>query len=387
MLILNGKVFVNGKIEDKVIQTSGNYIKSVSARVQDSQDEIFDATNLIVLPGLIDLHVHLREPGAEYKEDFASGTRAAIAGGVTTVIDMPNNPIPTITAERLKEKEQLAKEKALCDVFFHFGATDDNFKEIEKARPRSLKIYLSETTGNLFIRDKDGIKKHFETFNGKVVAHAEGEKLISELASIAKTKGKNLHLTHATTKNELEIVKKIGATTDVTPHHFFLSKRYEEVLGKFALVKPPLATEGQRKELWKNLDKIDCIATDHAPHTVEDKKAGAYGFPGLETSLSLMLKAYYEQLITLDEIVKKMAVNPARIFGFPDRAEIATGKRADLIFVDLKQEWTVKGEELETKCKWSPFQGWKLKGKVKGVVFGGKLIYDHSEFYKSTADQ
>ncbi len=378
MLILNGKVFVNGKIEDKVIRTDGEILKSITntAPTDAGDEEVINAKGLLILPGLIDPHVHLREPGAEHKEDFKTGTCAAVAGGITTVIDMPNNPIPTITAGRLKEKMQLATQKAVCDVYFHFGTTEDNFEEVKKANPRSLKMYLSETTGDLIIKDKNAIKKHFENFPRKILVHAEGEKLISELATIVETKGKNLHLTHATTKSELEIVKKINATTDVTPHHLFLSKRYEEVLGKLALVKPPLSPEAQRIELWKSLDRIDCIVTDHAPHTLEDKMNGAYGFPGLETSLALMLKAYHEKMISLEEIVQKMAMNPARIFGFQDRGEIAVGKKADLTFVDLRHEWTVKGEEFETKCRWSPFHGWKLKGKVMKVVFRGELIYD-----------
>ena len=232
------------------------------------------------------------------------------------------------------------------------------------------------------INDENIIKKHFENFdkNKPIVIHAEGQQLIEKIAALAKKTKRKIHLAHATTAKEIETIKAIGASVEVTPHHLFLSKKHEEKLGKLAPVKPPLRDETSRKSLWQNLDKIDCIATDHAPHSLEDKENGAYGYPGLETSLALMLDAYNKRLLTLSWIVERMATNPAKIFGL-NCGEIATGKKADLIIVDVKGEWRVNGEELETKCKWSPFDGQMLKGRVKTVIRNGKVVYENEEFY------
>ncbi len=380
MQIKNARVlFKNTIVEKDVLIDNGLICKiaHVEAVEEEQQSEAIDAKGLLLLPGLVDAHVHFREPGEIYKEDFTTGSRAAIAGGVTTAMDMPNNKLPTITAARLKEKQMLAAKKALCDVFFHFGATEDNFDEVNKAKPNSLKIYLSETTGN-YIVGIAAAKKHFGNFKGKIVVHAEGEKLVEKAASIADSK---MHLAHATSEKEVEIAKSIGATVEAAPHHLLLSKKEIEKLGKLAPVKPPLRDESDRKRLWSSLHKVDCIAADHAPHTIEDKESGAYGYPGLETSLALMLDAYNKKLITINAIAEKMASNPARIFGLSDRGEIAEGKKADLILVDTRKEWTVKGEELETKCKWSPFEGWKLKGKVMKTIRNGELVYDEGEVF------
>ncbi len=376
---INGKVFFKNQVTEKSILIEDGIIKkigNIERSEGEKQEEIINVKDLLILPGLVDVHVHMREPGDTHKEDFYTGSRAAIAGGVTTVIDMPNNRVPTITATRLEEKKKLAK-KAMCDVFFHMGATEDNFNEIKKADPISLKVYASETTGNMTLEDEI-IAKHFQSFKKKIVVHAEGQKLIEKIVALSKSK--KMHLAHATNAKEIEVVKGIGASTEVTPHHLFLSKKHEEKLGKLAPVKPPLRDETDRKSLWQSLNNIDCIATDHAPHTIEDKESGAYGYPGLETSLALMLDAYNKKLLTLNWIAERMATNPAKIFGLNDRGEIAIGKKADLIFVDIKEEWCVKGEELETKCKWSPFDGYVLKGKVKTVIRNGKVIYEDGEF-------
>lgn len=380
MLVTNGKIFSKGRLIERDILIENSMIKTVGHVEQcdaEKVEERIDAKGMLILPGLIDVHVHMREPGDTYKEDFKTGSRAAIAGGITTVLDMPNNKLPIATAERLEEKQKLATN-AICDVFCYMAATEDNFNEIKRANPLSLKIYLSKTTGNLLVRDKKAIARHFQNFNKKISVHAEGMDEITTLTSLVNNS--RLHLAHATTEKEINAVKSAGGSTEVTPHHLFLSKKHEEKLGNLGWVKPPLRDETDRTALWSVLDKIDCIATDHAPHTLEDKKNGAYGFPGLETSLSLLLNAYNAGLIPLASVVQKMAVNPAALFGLNDRGEITDGKKADLVFIDIRQEWRVKGEELETKCKWSPFEGWKLKGKAKIVIKDGWVIYEDGEF-------
>ncbi len=381
MLIRNGNVFFNNEVRRTDLLIADGTIKKIGrleTSEREMEDEIIDARGQLLLPGLIDVHVHLREPGDTYKEDFATGSRAALAGGITTVMDMPNNRVPTITVTRLREKEELARKKSLCDIFFHFGSTNNNFDQIRAAKPRSIKIYMSETTGNMAV-DENAFVKHCNEFDSKkpIVVHAEGEKLVKRLASLTKRK---LHLAHTTAKNEVEIVKSHGWSAEVAPHHLFLSKKHAEKLGKRALVKPPLRDEAERKALWGMLDTIDCIATDHAPHTLEDKEEGAYGFPGLETSLALMLDAYNKKNISLEWLVTRMAINPAKLFDLNDRGGISIEKKADLIFVDPRHAWTIKGEELQTKCKWTPFDRWQVKGKVMRVIRDGKLVFEEGEF-------
>jgi len=397
LAIKNGAIFFQGRFEHKdiLIGDDGKILKIANALVGD---ESIDASNLLVLPGLIDPHVHLREPGATQKEDFNTGGRAAIAGGFTTVMDMPNNTIPTITASRYEEKKKLAK-KALCDVILHFGATADNFDQVKKADPPSLKIYMGLTTGELVIKDKAAIEKHFALFpkNRPIVIHAadndpnEAKNLATtyqntELAfSLSKKYSRRLHLAHASTGKEITMAKKNpNATVEVAPHYLFLSSKDAKSMGDttYGKVYPPLRSEQQRIVLWKYLEQADCIATDHAPHTIEDKEKGAAGFPGLETSLSLMLDACDKGLTDKIWVTERMSERVADAFNLKDRGRLGVGLRGDIAIVDPKLAWKVSGSELETKCKWSPFEGRELKGKTVTVVKGGEIVYLEGEFQK-----
>lgn len=390
LCIRNGLVFFDGNFAELDVLVEDGRIAKIGKRI--TADSYYDASGCIVLPGLIDPHVHLREPGADYKEDFRTGTMAAVAGGFTTVIDMPNNSLPTISVQRLEEKKELARKKALCDVLFHFGATDKNFGEARKAGAFSMKFYLGKTTGDLFLKEKNSLEKHFQTFDGVFVFHAsvadgteeeQIEKTVANIAMIgdlAKKYKRSCHIAHLSAKKELDAVVSHNLTAETAPHYLFLSKKDAERLGKLGTVYPNLRSDSVRRELLENVHRIDCIATDHAPHTIEDKEKGAHGFPGLETSLALMLRLYHEKILSLEEIVKKMSARPAAIFGLHDRGAIREGAKADITIVDLKKEWKVRGEELYTKCKWSPFDGMVLKGKVKSVIFNGNILLDDYSF-------
>jgi dihydroorotase len=392
MLLKGGRIFLHGEFLEKDILIDAEKILSIANSIT-ADVKPFDASGLVIIPGLIDPHVHLREPGAEYKEDFFTGTKAAIAGGFTTVIDMPNNQIATTTRERLEQKQTLAGKKAKCDVFFHFGTTDDNFTEVKKADPLSLKVYMGKSTGELMLRKKESLQRHFSNFpkTRPIVLHTSGDSE-EESRSIAYScqnikqaidiaDGRCLHLAHASTKAEVELAKTYaGFTFEIAPHHLFLSQKDKEKLGYLGTVYPPLRSEEQRKMLWEVLPFADCIASDHAPHTVEDKEGGARGFAGLETALSLMLDAYTKKLVKLEWIVQRMSEQPARIFGLKDAGNVKEGAVANLTIVNLKKEWKVKGEELFTKCKWSPFDGKTLKGKVQSVIFRGEQIFEEGEF-------
>jgi len=391
--IRNGAAFIKGRYQHKDILIEDGLITRIGLNL--SGDENIDASGMVVLPGLIDPHVHLREPGDTYKEDFRTGSRAAIAGGFTTVIDMPNNAIPTITKERLIEKQRLAKEKAVCDVLFHFGGTDDNLDEVQKADPGSLKLYLGMTTGGLALKRPDSLEKHFRSFPSErpIVLHAcdnsedEEENLektystVKDAVSLAKDVGRRIHLAHASTKKEVTLAKAYrGCTVEVAPHHLFLSKDENVHLQELYKVYPPLRTEQKRIMLWSALDLVDCVATDHAPHTIEDKEKGAAGFPGLETSLALMFDACSKGLLDKIWVAQRMSENVARIFDIKGKGKLEIGYIGDVTIVDPKKTWLVEAVQFETKCKWSPFEDKELKGKVKTVVKGGKILYKDYRF-------
>lgn len=392
LVIKGGTAFIDGKFTKKDILIEGSTIAAIGSDLQG--DEIINAVDHLVLPGLIDPHVHFREPGNTYKEDFTTGSRAAIAGGFTTVMDMPNNSIPTVTKERLDEKKVLAK-KALCDILFHFGGTDDNFDEVKKADPDSLKLYLGMTTGELILKNPFSLHRHFMNFprDRQIVLHAcddsEDEKInlertyanIENAVSLAMKRGRKIHLAHASTKKEVQIAKSYArCTVEVAPHHLFMSTRDIERLGPLAKVFPALRTEQKRIGMWKALENVDCIATDHAPHTIEDKEDGAAGFPGLETSFSLMLSACHNGLIDKIWLVQRMSERVAEIFNIEKKGKLEKGYMGDVTIVDPKMEWTVDATELETKCKWSPFDGKVLKGRVRTVIKSGKLVYEENVF-------
>lgn len=336
-------------------------------------------SNIITLPGLIDPHVHLRTPGQEYKEDFTTGTAAAIAGGFTTVLDMPNNLQPIITAEKLEEKRKLAKDNILCDVGFHFGTDGKNLDEFEKVKPyvKGLKIFLNHTTGNLLI-ENDAVVENIVAAWPKelpILFHAEGER-VDFVISLAKKYNKNMHICHISTRSDLEKIIKAKAndlpiTCGVTPHHLFLTETVQEKRGGFAMMKPKLETQRDVDFLWDCIDAIDVIESDHAPHTMEEKQSTnpPFGVPGLETTLPLLLTAVHDNRLTIDDVVRLCYERPSQIFNIKQTMETK-------IEVDMSQRWVVKNEKLKTKCKWSPFNGWEMKGKLKRVFIRGTKVFE-----------
>ena len=309
------------------------------------------------LPGLIDVHVHLREPGATHKEDFDTGTASAIRGGFGFVIDMPNNPgAPTISIEWLEEKIELSK-KAHCGVGFHYGTNGNNLSSFAKASEDKhvygLKIYMNHTTGELLVDQPEEIFKAWES-NKPILVHAEGPQL--ELAlGLAQKYGRRLHHCHTSLASEVKLIAQakqalMKVTAGVTPHHLFLNTKNS------AIMKPPLSDD--QEALWQGINDeiIDLIETDHAPHTPEEKAQGAFGVPGLETALGLMGLAIHESRITQHELIKLMYLNPKRIFNIT--ADTGT------IEVDFEKPYTVDASQFASKAKQSPFDGWTLYGTV-----------------------
>lgn len=341
----------------------------------------------LLLPGLIDPHVHLRDPGQTEKEDFLTGTSAALAGGFTTIIDMPNNIVPITTSGALEEKIASAKTKAVCDVGFYFGSLGDNLEEFENVQDKvlGLKLFLNHTTGN-FLLNPNALEKIFKAWpsppagGSPILFHAENE-TFDLVLNVLKKHPRPIHLCHLSTSYELKKVmeaKKEGlpVTCGVTPHHLFLTKEDEQKLGPLGQMKPALQSREEVEFLWEHLDTIDVIESDHAPHLLSEKNSGPpaggtfYGVPGLETTLPLLLTAVNEGRLTTDDIVRLCHTNPSRIFHIPVDPTSKTE-------VDPDEEWVITNENLQTKCKWSPFNGWKIKGKVKRVFLRGEKVFEN----------
>lgn len=336
-------------------------------------------SNTIRLPGLIDIHVHLRDPGETHKEDFYTGTSAALAGGVTTVFDMPNNLVPIFSYETLLEKIRIVHSKAVCDFGLYFGTDGKNLDEFDKVKDLAvgLKIYLNLTTGQLLVEDDDLIENIFQkwTQNKVIMVHAEGEKIDLAIDLASKYKSK-LHITHISKHDDLVKIiaakkKGVNITCDTTPHYLFLTDADGIKMGGFGSVKPNLATKEDQDYLWENLKDIDCLATDHAPHTFAEKRSDfpPSGMPGLETMLLLLLSAVKEKRLTIEEIIRLTNTNPQKIFGFKQDENT-------YIEVDLDEKYTVENKNLKTKCGWSPFDGWEVYGRVKRVFTRGIKVFE-----------
>ncbi len=337
-------------------------------------------SKLIRLPGLIDIHVHLRDPGQTHKEDFFTGTSAALVGGVTAVFDMPNNLEPIITYKKLLEKIRIAHKKAVCDWGLFFGTDGNNLEEFEKVKGLvvGLKIYLNLTTGQLLVEDDDLIENIFQKWpkDNVIIVHAEGEKIDLAINLAGKYKNK-LHITHISCKEDLDKViavksEGINITCDTTPNYLFLTDNYGLKLGGFGKVKPNLAAREDQDYLWENLKHIDCLATDHAPHTIQEKRDfnPPSGIPGLDTMLPLLLTAVKEKRLTLDEIIRLTNINPQKIFGIKQDKDT-------YVEVETDEKYTIENKNLKTKCGWSPFDGWEVYGKVKKVFIRGSKVFEN----------
>ena len=336
---------------------------------------------MIKLPGLIDPHVHLRDPGQIEKEDFLTGTSAALAGGFTTIIDMPNNTTPITTEKLLTEKRNSAKGKIVCDTGFYFGSLGDNLSEFKKVKDSvfGLKLYLNMTTGGFIIDEKTMRKiyqKWYEVTQGKkpILLHAE-EDVMDFVTRIVKETRQPTHIVHVSTKEELTKIinlkeQGLPITTGVTPHHLFLTKDDEQKLGSLGLMKPRLKTKSDQEFLWRHFEAIDIVESDHAPHTIREKQSTnpPFGVPVLETTLPLLLTAMHEGKITKEDIIKKCYTRPKAIFHLPDQPETS-------IDVDENEAWVIQNDTLHTKSKWSPFNGWKVTGRVKTVVLRGQKVF------------
>ena len=389
-------------------------IKTYNQELIELQTIDIDTASLIALPALIDAHVHFRTPGAEHKENWESGAMSALAGGVTTVLDMPNNTPSITTLELLENKvkivtEQLKNIDIPLHKYFYLGATADNLDEIEKCKNHiiGVKIFMGASTGNLLVDDFETQEKIFQKcadLNLIVAIHAEDDKIINtekakfphptvndhgkirpssaattavkNAITLAEKTGAKLYILHASTRAEIDLIRQAKQTNprifvEVSPHHLFLTQEAYEVLGTKGQMNPPLRPKDDVAALWEALNDgvINTIGTDHAPHTLAEKSQlypdSPSGVPGIETYLPLLLDAHNHGKISLEKIVELTHKNPQKIFGLKETN--------DWVLIDLNKEKTIVESELKTKCGWSPFAGWKLKGWPVYTILRNKI--------------
>ncbi|KAK9731177.1 Amidohydrolase family [Popillia japonica] len=334
--------------------------------------------HLVKLPGFIDTHVHVREPGATHKEDFESCSAAALAGGITLICAMPNTNPAVVDYDSLQLVKKLAKEHSRCDYALYVGASTDNTNTVHELASEAfgLKMYLNETFTTLRLNDLNVWSKHLINWPKKapLCVHAEGQTTAAILL-LASLHNRPIHICHVARKEEILIIKAakekgLKVTCEVCPHHLFLSTEDIPALGAKSEVRPLLATPEDQQCLWENIQIIDCFATDHAPHTVQEKnlETPPPGFPGLETILPLLLNAVNEGRLSLEDIINKLYRNPRRIFNLPEQPNT-------YVEVDMDEEWIIPSAMNYSKAKWTPFAGMKVKGAVHRVILRGEVAY------------
>ena len=414
-IVIEGRIVDLKNILEAQIGIEDGVIKEIKKQGLEGERKI-DAKDFLIFPGFIDIHVHMREPGWEYKEDFSTGTKAAAHGGVTTVVDMPNNLAPATNLERILEKKKLAKKKSVVDVLFYGGVNKENISELKKMAKEVIgyKIYTAESTGGMYLpyedietvesevsplnkplsfhcEDKEMIEKRKKEFSGKNypeihcdVRPAESEVIaIQKVLSYAKSR---VNICHISTKRSLEIIdehkiKNKLITCEATPLHLFFTRKDMAEKKNFLKINPPLRPEQDRNGLLEGLmkDKIDFLASDHAPHTIEEKGDDVWnapsGVPELDTYGNFV--TWLMKLgVTPQTILKMCSYNPAKFLNL-DSGVIEKGKVADLIIIDPKSPTKIKSDSLYTKCKWSPFEGIEFPGKVVFTIKDGKVIMEN----------
>ncbi len=378
--------------------------------------EEIEADGLTLLPGVIDPQVHFREPGMTHKEDLHSGSCAAAAGGVTSFLDMPNNDPAIVSRELMAEKKRIAAEKCVVNYNFFIGATPTNLDELNRVRNVcGIKVFMGSSTGDLLVSDEKDLETIFSRGSRLIAVHAESEailqenqklfsgiqnvflhpKIRDEAAALYATETavglslkykRRLHILHVTTEEETRLLRRLPGdnkiSAEVCPQHFILEAPvcYEE-LGTRALMNPPLRTSRHAKALWQALKDgvIDCIATDHAPHTTEEKNRpygqAPSGMPGVETALPLLLNRVNEGKCSLLEVARWMSAMPARLYKMKNKGLIAVGVDADLVLVDMRMKKKVSNGELFTKVNWSPYHGMELQGWPVRTIVHGQTVF------------
>lgn len=432
--ITNAYLVNEGKISKQDIYIVGTKIAKIGNHIKSSNNtEVFDASGKYVFPGLIDDQVHFREPGLTHKATIETESKAALAGGITSFLEMPNTNPQTTTIKEWEFKNKLAEKTSYANYGFMFGGTNNNLDQILKLdskRVPALKLFLGSSTGNMLVDNPEVLKNIFENTDLVIAVHCEDETTItknlkaakvnygenipinqhpvirsekacylssSKAINLAKETGARLHVFHISTAKELSLfrndipLKDKKITAEVCIHHLWFTDKDYDKKGTMIKWNPAVKTNKDREALWAALldDRIDVIATDHAPHTVEEKSnvytKAPSGGPLVQHALVAMLEHYHNGKISLEKIVEKMCHNPAILFQVEKRGFIKEGYFADLVVVNLQQPWTVKKENIFCKCGWSPFEGTTFKSRISHTFVNGSLVYKNFEFFKMNA--
>ncbi|ABQ03588.1 dihydroorotase [Flavobacterium johnsoniae] len=427
ILIKNAKIVNEGSIFDGDVLIENDLIVEVadSISLKTSDCIVIDAEGSYLMPGAIDDQVHFREPGLTHKGDIESESRAAVAGGITSFIEQPNTVPNAVTQEILEDKYQIAAQKSFANYSFMMGATNDNLEEVLKTNPKNvagIKIFLGSSTGNMLVDREETLEKIFSSTPMLIAVHCEDETTIqnnlaefkekygddipvtahnlirsaeacylssSKAVALAKKTGARLHIFHLSTAKEMELFtnkipledKKI--TAEVCVHHLWFTDEDYKTKGNFIKWNPAVKTESDRKVLWEALNdgRIDVIATDHAPHTKEEK-AQSYlkapsGGPLVQHAVVAMFEAHHQGKISVEKIVEKMCHNPAKIFKIEKRGFIKEGYFADLVIVNPSKPWSVNTDNILYKCGWSPFEGTTFKSRITHTFVNGEMVYNN----------
>ena len=435
LLIRNATLLNEGTRQEADVLIQHDRIAWIGKGKEPVADQTIDARGLLLLPGAIDDQVHFREPGLTHKGEIATESRAAVAGGVTSYMEMPNTKPQTLTQELLEAKYSRAAEVSFANYSFFMGASNDNLAEVLRTDPRTvcgIKVFMGSSTGNMLVDDEQTLEGIFSRTPLLVATHCEKEEIVQEnlaryraqfgddipvrhhpdirseaacyassslAVGLARKHGTRLHVLHISTAKELSLFdphlpleqKKI--TSEACVHHLWFSQEDYERLGNSIKWNPAVKTAEDRAEIRKALSdgRIDVVATDHAPHTMEEK-AGRYasapsGGPLVQHSLVAMLELARQGVLTIERVVELMAHRPAILFGIEDRGFLREGYFADLVLVDPNAAWTVSKDNLLYKCGWSPFEGQTFQSKVHSTVVSGRLVYHEGRFDEQVRGQ
>ena len=376
-------------------------------------DATINADGLFLIPGVIDDQVHFRDPGLTHKEDLSTATRACAKGGVTSFLEMPNTKPTTITQQRLNEKLELASQKCLVNYGFYIGATPQNVEELRTVtRTPGIKIFIGSSTGDLLVDQQEALERIFAETTLPICAHCEDEETVranrdrlnggtsiqdhsrirDEAAAVIATKRAidlairhrhRFHVLHVSTAAETEFLRDPQGliTAEACPHHLFFNIDDYERLGSLVQMNPSIKTSADNAGIWKALKEgiIQVVATDHAPHTLEEKQqpypASPSGLPAVENSLALMLNSVNQGICTIENVVHWMCDAPARVWDLVHKGRIAEGYDADLVLVDMNKRQIVRNEDQETKCRWTPWHGETLQGWAVRTIVNGKTVF------------
>ena len=436
-LIRNAKFVNEGAVFEGDILIENEIIKEIAEKIspKSSNCVIIDAEGSYVIPGAIDDQVHFREPGLTHKGTIETESRAAVAGGITSFIEQPNTVPNAVTQELLEDKYQIASQTSYANYSFMMGGTNDNLEEVLKTNPRNvagIRLFLGSSTGNMLVDNQEVLEKIFSSTKMLIAVHCEDEATIkanlekykeefgddipmkyhhlirsaeacylssSKAIALAKKTGARLHVFHLSTAKEMELftnkipLEEKQITAEVCVHHLWFTDADYDAKGSLIKWNPAVKTQADKDALWKALldDRIDVIATDHAPHTLEEK-INSYttcpsGGPLVQHALVAMFEAHHQGKISVEKIVEKMCHNPAKIFKIENRGFIKEGYFADIAIVNAYLPWNVKKENILYKCGWSPFEGYNFKSRVTHTFVNGKLVYANGKVKETKVGQ